>query len=145
MLPDNEFKNAFANASLNIIKQARYVLNSIEIYLREKDMGHPGELEIGKSKNVHVEHVYPKKPTKGHELEDHEDWVDRIGNLTLLASRPNRKAQNAPFHNKKTFFQDSELIHTKELSEFSEWTTSTIVKRQRRLAEIAVSVWPRPA
>ncbi len=143
-IDDDEFKSAFANASLNVIKQSRYVLNCLELRLREVKMGHPGELNIGQSTNVHVEHVYPRNPEDGERFPEHDEYVNRIGNMTLLASKPNRQAQNASFSKKRTFFEKSELIHTNELTEYEEWTPLTIEIRQKALADIAVEVWPRP-
>jgi hypothetical protein len=44
---------------------------------------------------VHVEHIYAQRPKK--RLPDHQDLVNRFGNLTLLDAKLNQTNQNGLF------------------------------------------------
>ena len=95
-----------------------------------------------------VEHILPKssihwKEWKGFEDGTHDEWVDKIGNLTLQGSGPNYSDLNfnSTFDNKKTGFQKSAFAITRAICEVEEWSPSTIKKRQHEIAKTAVRVW----
>jgi len=59
---------------------------------------------------VHVEHIIPKNPEPWQHFLDeqginHEDVVDRFGNLTLLLGPRNQQASNRPFLEKRFFYE----------------------------------------
>lgn len=139
MIDDDSFKQDFIVAELGTQKQARFVLRAIELYLR-KDVR---ELTLAPANEVHVEHIYPKRPTDDFMWDDHSSWVNRLGNQTLLSSKLNRQAQNAPFEQKKEFYRKSQLILTRDLLDLELWGPNEIEHRQSSLADLAIKVWPK--
>ena len=143
-LSDEDFRRTFAVAELSVQKQSKYILRNIELFLRRKEHGHSGELTIGSSSQVHLDHVYPRKPEDIDRWSSHDEVIDRIGNHTLLASKPNRAAQNLMFEEKKTVFAESELIHTRKLADFEEWSPKHVDERQEWFAGLVAKIWTRP-
>ena len=143
MLDDAGFVHAFETRSLNVQKSAKLVLRLIESHLQRERAGGKIELVVGSNSMVELEHIYPKKPADGNEWPEGQDWLNRIGNLTLLAAGLNREAQNGPFDDKKEEYSQSQLFLTRELLEMDEWTPEQIVARQERLAQLALKVWPK--
>lgn len=135
LLPsDSDFKREFATASLSRAGQQKYVLSEIELFLRET-----GEFIVAPS--ITVEHVYPRTPVFPRWVE-HDDIVNRIGNLTLLSRRLNSQARNAEFDRKKPSYITSTISITADIAGEESWNVGAISQRQDRMAEVAVSVWP---
>lgn len=98
--------------------------------------------EIGMDK-ANVEHVFPQNAGK--------EWPNRaalepliwnVGNLTILGTRINSKAQNKSFTDKcNDHYKNSEIVMTNELLKEKNWDESIIRKRAMNLAKIAVQVW----
>lgn len=119
---------------------ARYVLRELEHCKRETQ-----ELQVTESpKKVHVEHIYPQTPRGDQRLPNHDAIVVRLGNLTLLARPLNQSIGNAPFVEKKGVYQQSDLLLTKELTQYEEWNAETIAERQERMSELASQIWSLP-
>ncbi|WP_370143200.1 DUF262 domain-containing protein [Bradyrhizobium yuanmingense] len=154
---DDKFRAEFADAhfSANLIDRARYCLEKIEIAKH----GEHDELQVLGSDDVHVEHIMPQKIKTKKAKDEYGDWVsylgnnaesahsryvDRIGNLTLFAGPLNIGASNNPFGRKKTAYKDSAIKLTQDLAKLSNFRFSNIDSRSKSLAEIAVSLWPRP-
>ncbi len=154
---DDKFRTEFADAhfSANLIDRARYCLEKIEIAKH----GEHEELQVLGSDDVHVEHIMPQKIKTKKAKDEYGDWVaylgnhaesahskyvDRIGNLTLFAGPLNIGASNNPFGRKKTAYKESSIKLTQELVKLSNFKFSNIDARSKSLAEIAVSLWPRP-
>ena len=95
-----------------------------------------------------LEHVLPESPEHwsgwtGFGDVDCRDWVDRLGNLSLLGRSDNRgsAAFNRSFREKVTVYRDSAVALSRELGDLEEWTPDEIRARQRRMAEVAASTW----
>jgi len=147
-IPDDEtFKSDFSEASISKQSQARYLLAKIEHFLRaENDVSE--EVVLGDGK-VYVENIYPHKPEKGSMLDDHDAWVGRLGNLTLLAGKKKSDLSNQPFPEKEHLYSGSALLvssHTNVESLWdrakAEWRVEGIEARQMNLASVALNVWP---
>ena len=95
-----------------------------------------------------VEHILPKSDEHSSGWDNFrecnpEDWVHRIGNLTLLGLEDNRpgKSDNASFSRKKEIFERSAIKLTRELG-YEDWSTDAITARQEKLAKLAAkTVW----
>jgi hypothetical protein len=74
-------------------------------------------------------------------MEDHDQIVNRLGNLTLLDARLNSTIRNGGFAVKQPAFACSELMLTKQLCEFSRWSLEEIAARQQQMAKLALTVW----
>lgn len=142
---DREFGRAFATMSVLTQKQAKFLLRRIETFLLREASGGNDEVRLGTSSQVHLEHIYPKKPLEGHVWDRGDEWVNRLGNMTLLASRLNRKIQNHPFPEKRPYYEKSLLNVTAQLLRYESWSTDQIEDRQNWLADLALKVWPKGA
>ena len=140
MVSDEEFINNFKvfNSKKNAV--IRYLLRKINNYdISETKI-------VDDSNRVHVEHILPKKINEdwiNFNDEDHETYLWRLGNLTLLGQEYNNRAKNKGFDKKKEIYKKSEIKMTRDLVSIDDWTTFTIVKRQEDFAEIALKIWPR--
>ncbi|MBP7541790.1 MAG: HNH endonuclease, partial [Saprospiraceae bacterium] len=72
---------------------------------------------------------------------EYNDYLNRIGNLTILQDKKNIKARNKDFSGKKPFYSNSRLRITLSLIDYETWNYSTISKRQEDLFEIVREIW----
>ena len=83
--------------------------------------------------------VYFIRATSGYEP---ADYVDRVGNLTLLTQKINSDAADKSFPDKQQIaFKSSDLVLNSELMKPSKWGETEIESRQDHLAKIALEVW----
>lgn len=151
---DEEFQDRFPIHELKprVINRARYILTKVEYY----KTGDTKEFSISSPEDVHVEHIIPQVIDTKKSKREFGDWeeylgdkakinhkkrVNRIGNMTLIASELNISASNNPFTNKKKFYRKSNILLTKEISEMSNFKFSHLDKRGEDLAKIAVKIW----
>jgi hypothetical protein len=139
---DKEFKELFAKVELNKVSPTwREVLVKINSVLST------GETEIADAQKVHVEHILPQK-SRAKTLsearlssEEASELIGRIGNLTLLSGRKNRKISNKPFSLKKSSFESSEIALNRQIDTQAEWGRSQIENRSEELADLAVQAY----
>ncbi|MDD5218094.1 MAG: HNH endonuclease family protein, partial [Candidatus Omnitrophica bacterium] len=75
-------------------------------------------------------------------LSKHGQYVDRIGNYTLLGQKLNIKASNNPFRAKKKEYKKSNIRLTTQLEqEFSRFKFKQVEKRAEHFSEKAVVIW----
>lgn len=95
---------------------------------------------------VNIEHILPLEPKEWNLTKSNiKDYVNKLGNLTLIAKKINGPMGNKPLEEKAGLFKTSELNINKELSErFNllkyNWGEKEIDKRQREIAEYAYDV-----
>jgi Protein of unknown function DUF262/Protein of unknown function (DUF1524)/Domain of unknown function (DUF4357) len=101
---------------------------------------------------VSVEHVMPQQPAPNSkwlkwvpDLEKHQSWVHRLGNLTLLSRKKNSAASNYEFEKKKTaYFTKSGVTSfalTTQVLSFNEWTEDILQSRQTQLLTALDKHW----
>lgn len=101
---------------------------------------------------ISIEHVLPRQPASGSqwrewvpELEQHQFWVHRLGNLALLSRRKNSSASNYDFAKKKTaYFAKggvSSFALTTQVLQHEQWTVPVIKARQDALLQKLEAVW----
>ncbi len=143
MLPDDEkFKDAFAQKTLPTAqnqKKAHYLLASMENYLSPKN-------PIGLQTAYSVEHILPKSDAdddywRAQFSDQLEQYVSRLGNLTLLSTRNNREANQSTFEEKKAIYQSSNLGLLKKLCEYSHWNAESVNDYQDFMAKQAIKIW----
>lgn len=141
---DQSFKDAFAIATVTKIDYARYYLRALEVV--KQDNPELPHLVNEDPSVITLEHVLPKNPRMSDWAEFDIDIVSRfsrrIGNMCLLQKTPNNSIGNIPFTEKIATFQSSPFILTQEISNFTEWTPTSIEKRQSELADLALKAWP---
>ena len=134
---DEAVTTAFKTLSLKHNGSRRNLLKRFELDMRATE-----ELDIANPSRVHVEHVYPQKPRPENKIEHHDRFVNRLGNLTLLSARLNRKIQNGAFSEKLPDLSKSELLMTQEIAESDSWGIEEISQRQNTMADMAPTLWP---
>lgn len=139
-VPDEEFQILFQQLGAKKKKQTKYILAKIESHISGKSVNF--ETDPGT-----IEHIHPENPdSEWFSLDDQTqvfDYLERIGNLTLLESTLNRRVGNLPISEKLETYCSSAYELSRELGDagYTEWTLSHIRERQSRLAKIAVQVW----
>jgi len=152
---DDEFIDRFPLHDLkgNLINRAKYILTQIEYY----KTGDTGEFIINSGNDVHLEHIIPQKIKPANWKNKYGDWesylgeksvlkhrkfVNRIGNMTLLAGDLNISASNNPFTKKKACYRKSNISMTRELGESNkEFKFHRVDSRGIVLAHIAAKIW----
>jgi uncharacterized protein with ParB-like and HNH nuclease domain len=137
---DETFRTNFFTKDIKTVKVARYILEKIE-----KSMNPIKEF----SAKITLEHVLPKNPDKDwirylrENRYDLESMVNKIGNMTLLLGKVNKKACNKFFTIKRDEFYSkmTTLKINKDLARISSWSPDDIQKRQEFLASKAIKVW----
>jgi len=151
---DEEFKRKFTHHNYKgNFNRAKYVLETLEYDLIDDQ----GEYELNSGNDVHLEHIIPqtintKKSKKEYgdwskylgdkDTQLHSEYVNRIGNLTLLAQQLNLKASNNPFTAKKKEYKKSNIKLTQELaSNHSKFKRLDVNKRSDNFAVKAPKLW----
>jgi hypothetical protein len=128
------FAEEFAKYDTERSDLQRYVLWELE-----KQLGDHEGLEISDPTTTNIEHIYPRSAPEP--WEDHDDYLNRLGNLTLLAGKPNREIQNKPFGEKRQTYSTSRFKITSALSDLTKWNQSSIDERQKGFAYTAKEIW----
>ena len=138
--PDaSDFVSRFKRASVSRIATSRYLLREIEHAKRVTE-----ELAVEPGDRVHLEHIYPQTPA-GTKWPNHAQMINRLGNHTLLGKRLNTSIKNGDFATKKEKgYKPSDILMTKELLAYDEWTPATIESRQAELSEWVFEIWHFP-
>ncbi len=140
---DAEFRAVFMGRTMTRMReQTGYLLRRVEEHFGTKEKV---ALDSGK---VWLEHIMPQtlseawKSYLGSDAEKHEEYLHRLGNITLLGRKLDIQASNRPFVDKKVAYYDkSEFRITRELVAIDRWDCTAIDKRQEQLAELACHVW----
>ncbi|WMJ73704.1 DUF262 domain-containing HNH endonuclease family protein [Cytophagaceae bacterium ABcell3] len=140
---DDKFKNDFSDKELRTTQTrnkriVRYILFEIEKYTS----GNSYDFE---SDSYNIEHIMPE--ALGDEWthideKDHEQFIYRLGNMTILNKSENRSIGNASFKNKMRSYETSEFQITNRIArENSDWNPSRIKVHQKWLARQASAIW----
>ena len=122
--------------------------NFVKMMLRNMEETYSTEKTLKGNRAVWLEHILPKNPGKASEwrriFEDKErlDYVNKIGNQTLLFGPTDRTLSNKDFSEKREKYKDSELKLTQEIAKYDKWDKGTIEERTKELLELAKQVWP---
>ena len=82
----------------------------------------------------------------------HQNYKNRLGNLTLIDRKKNSVLGVYPFKIKcnagkdrngveKGCFKNSQILITNEIPNWSVWNKESIEERQKKLAAIAIEIW----
>jgi Protein of unknown function (DUF1524) len=135
-----EFDRSFVKLSFSRAEHgvARYLLRTIEEY-----MAVSGENIVAGPDRVHLEHIYPQNPKDGERWDQHDVYVTRFGNLTLLGKPLNQQIKNSSFEIKRQqAYFNTRLAVTEALLKHETWTPAAVEQRQLELAEAAQKLWP---
>jgi uncharacterized protein with ParB-like and HNH nuclease domain len=153
---DDEFMEKFSTADFRReINRAKYILEILEYNLIEDK----GEFIIQSGNAVHLEHIIPqtidtKKSKKefgdwvkylgDNSIDLHKQYVNKIGNFTLLAGDLNITASNNPFKDKLKEYSKSNIQMTKDIYvnyKNKEFNFNEVVRRSRTFSQKAVKIW----
>lgn len=138
---DEDFRDAFSRRSIAASGRSRKVVRYL-LCAMERQLGHPDVMD--ETCAATIEHILPENLTISWEEafnhDQHERFVHRLGNYTLLDPSRNRDLGNLSFQEKLAGFQQSGYRMTARISA-PEWTPSTIEARQREMAGWAATVW----
>jgi uncharacterized protein with ParB-like and HNH nuclease domain len=135
-----EFNENFLKASPKSIT-SKYVLYRITRYFQEA-------IEWG-TKDIHLEHVMPQKPSgmwlkyKKENPDKYDEYLSRVGNLTLLQDKLNQSASNKDFKTKnREYYVKSRLTLTKDsFKKYKSWGYDQIEGRQKELLSMVNKIW----
>lgn len=124
----------------------KMVLEAVEMYLRG-DKAEP----LGDTSKLTVEHIMPEKwqqnwslPPDEDGIDDRDEAVKLIGNLTLTTAKLNTTLSNGPWDKKqKTLDNHSSLFLNKKLLKDAPdvWDETAIINRSSDLAKIIMEIW----
>lgn len=138
IIDDQQFKSYFASCIVKKKPVIRYIFR--ELLQNDDD-----EMKINDDNNsVHIEHILPQ--TLGEwkiNIDQHKEYLWRLGNLTLLGKEYNEKILNKKFEIKKTMYSSSKISHNHNIAEYSTWDIASINKRQEALANLALRRWKK--
>ncbi|MDQ3848141.1 MAG: HNH endonuclease family protein [Thermoproteota archaeon] len=140
---DGRFRDDFAQKNFSNPSIARYVLAEINDHVE----GDREKMVAERTGRVTLEHVLPRNPDNSWEGaipadEELSEYVERIGNLTLLEKGKNRGIANTNFKEKKNkAFSQSSLAINQDIASKTKWTHAQIEERAQRLAKHAVAIW----
>lgn len=110
-------------------------------------LGQSGEFRINFD-TVNIEHVLPQKPDKewGVGRSEIKEYVNKLGNLTLVHKKINSKASNSSPQKKAEELAKSDVKMTQEIAALLQkkgsWTKDDILRRHTQLGQIAYNkIW----
>lgn len=130
----------------------RYLLYEYESFLR-KEQGERLEFTLGEilsrdkwgKPNYEIEHIWPRDPSKlglnEEELKEHEQCVDRLGNLTLASKGWNKRMSNKSFDKKCEEYKNSGFKIQRILQSYTAWGKKQIRQREEKLVNFALRHW----
>ncbi|AIE76157.1 DUF262 domain-containing protein [Synechocystis sp. PCC 6714] len=123
----------------------KYILLRLDSALAEN-----GKSESFNSKTLTIEHVLPQTLTPewkelGWNQENHERWVNRLGNLALLSRKKNSSGSNYSFEKKKNeYFQKGGSVTfpiTTRILSFPAWTPSIVEDNHNLYIKTLKEIW----
>ena len=110
------------------------------------------DLSVAKTYNgrITIEHILPQKINneywqKEFNTSEHEYWVHRLGNLTLISGHKNSEAQNSDFPKKKSIYKKLNnrvsFDITKDVYEKDIWNKENISERHEILKKMIRKIW----
>ncbi|GAB1402196.1 DUF262 domain-containing protein [Elusimicrobiota bacterium] len=138
-MPKDSFITNFANAEIKRTQTIKYLFNKINIQMQG------GPLDIN---SLTVEHILAQnKNGDWTSYEDAEEYIWKLGNLTLLEKETNRKLNNKIFAKKIPIYSNIQMPIVQNIIPNSinkTWTKESIEKRQKELANLAQDIWGIP-
>jgi uncharacterized protein with ParB-like and HNH nuclease domain/alkylated DNA nucleotide flippase Atl1 len=141
---DEEFKEALTSTDLYHLKRRGYFFLTMENHGRKEQVS---------TAEFTIEHIMPQNANPawqealGPDWEGvHDRYLHTLGNLTLSGYNP--EYSDRPFREKRDMeggFRESPLRLNQGLGQLDRWDATNIQQRAERLAEQAVTIWPRPA
>lgn len=138
---DEKFANDFELIMISSKRYknlVRYILFSLENQVA------PAEYDF-KDATATIEHILPENPPEHWDnffkVDEQENYIYRLGNMTLLEEKKNNTCGTKPFNEKLPIYKTSIYKITSEHTNYTDWTSDTLRKRQTKMAGWATAVW----
>ncbi len=100
--------------------------------------------------DLSLEHIMPQKLSDawksylGNDASElHEEYKNRLANLTLVGKDYNSKIGNSPYENKRKYYANSTVMLTKKVAElYEDWKADDMDYRSSELLDLALECWP---
>ncbi len=123
--------------------------NKIKQFLYSLNTKVQSDEELLLISRMSVEHILPASELywnswNGFSECNPQDWVHRVGNLTILGIGDNKadELSNSSFDIKCEIYSDSAIKLTNDICAFKKWCPNSIAERQQQLAKLALKTWP---
>lgn len=143
-VPDDKFESDFSQQSFKPLGQKKKLVKYILCSLEEDASGRSTDFDTDPAT---IEHILPQNASGEwsdfFKDEDLENYVYRLGNLTLLEAKANRSVSNLEYAAKLPEYERSSYEITRNIVERhpEEWTPFRIEARQRFFAARAKHIW----
>ncbi len=128
-----DFLLKFSKVEIKRTATIKYILNKLN-----QQMGGPS-LNLN---DYTVEHILSQNRNNDWTtFSEPEDFIWRLGNLTLLEKNTNEDLDNKIFIQKKEIYQKDINPITNSLAAFDNWNETAIDKRQNSLTDFAKIIW----
>jgi hypothetical protein len=139
---DDQFRADFEVFRQPVSSKGKKMIRYILCELERQNSGH--DLSWNDAKAT-IEHILPDN-LDDHwatlfSADEHDRYVERLGNYTLLEPGKNKEIGQLPFAEKAVVFETSQYGLTQEIGSLPEWTPLVLNERQRRMARLATTVW----
>ncbi|MBW4498139.1 MAG: HNH endonuclease family protein [Scytonema hyalinum WJT4-NPBG1] len=128
-------------------KPLKYFLMTIEYHYQWYKNGGVGDaICIDKSRvydfaGTSIEHIYPQKASPNLRDEKLEPLKNTLGNLTILDPAQNTLSGNDPFLAKRSTYQDSSVLVTRDIATNSTWTEQEVENHKNLLIDVALKIF----
>ncbi|MBA1394625.1 HNH endonuclease, partial [Lactobacillus sp. XV13L] len=98
--------------------------------------------------DAQVEHIMPQRLNNDWRLQIvgadkiNKQYGGTIGNLTL--TKYNQEISNKNFNEKRDFYNTSNILITREISQYEQWGKDEIINRTKQLAKRLIDIFPKP-
>lgn len=135
-IDDEKFKRYLIGFTVKSVKVSKFILREIEDY-------DSNEKKTNKNnKTINLEHIMPKKINLWQiDKDDHEKYLYRLSNQTLLLEEYNKSISNKTFDKKKEMYKKSNIKMTQLLCQYDKWTISEIQEREDYLNQKILEIW----
>jgi len=141
---DDQFRADF-EVFRQSVRRGKKIIRYILCELERQNSGHDLSWSTASATIEHIlpDHLDDHWSTIFSE-DEHDRYVERIGNYALLKYGKNKGIGQQPFAEKAVVFATSQYGLTSDLASSDEWTQVAINERQKRLAKLATTVWRFP-
>ncbi|MBF4475940.1 DUF262 domain-containing protein [Methanobacterium formicicum] len=127
----------------------KYLFYFYEVYL-QKTAKENLELDIDNflKPKYEIEHIWPNSTKKLHlsrkkEI-DHDNYKNKLGNLTVATKPWNAKWQDSPFETKRKYYKDSGFRLQRDLEKYPHWGLEQIETRENQIIKFVLDFWKIP-
>lgn len=118
----------------------RFILRGIE----NESLGEKGLVPIDNNK-VHIEHIMPRTPLSFEDWdvteESHEEFLWKLGNMTLWLDSKNTSLKNSNFDEKRKVYKESDIEMTREINKYKKWNAEKINQRTNELIDRFIELY----